>query len=243
MQKTGQLHNKEVLVYRTVLLAHSCEGHLQYLGSLEADLANAAKDKGEIAASEESVSASTVDTSKEPECEAGADCECLQWGSNTRHCSQYTLGNGTNRTSRQISYITAGFLTDTISGIYPISGHPISGFSRYRVLRTRYLSRDILYVPISGVFLYRVLWYLILIPISGVTRYRDIKTRYWLSNIRYRDQYRVQYRVSRYRHVQNTEIGFNIWVQYLVSRYQHVQTANVGFNIGFNIGYPDIGVK
>jgi hypothetical protein len=83
MQETGQLHNKEV--YRTVLMAHSCEGHLQYLRSLEADLANAVEDEGEIAASEESVSASTVDTSKEPESEAGADCECLQWGSNTRH--------------------------------------------------------------------------------------------------------------------------------------------------------------
>ncbi len=51
MQETGQLHNKEVPVYRTVLLVHSCEGHLQqYLRSLEADpsLANAAEDEGEI---------------------------------------------------------------------------------------------------------------------------------------------------------------------------------------------------
>jgi hypothetical protein len=40
-------------------------------------------------------------------------------------------------------------------------------------------------------------------------------------NTGYRDQYWVQYRVSRYRQVQNTDIGFNI---------------------GFNIGYPDISM-
>ncbi len=49
----------------------------------------------------------------------------------------------------------SGFLTDTISGMYPISGlstgHLISGFTRYRVLHTRY--RDILGALIS-VFLY-----------------------------------------------------------------------------------------
>ncbi len=56
-------HNKEV--YLTVLRAHSREGHLQYLWSLEADLADVEQDEGEVA--EESASAST-------ECEAGA-CE------------------------------------------------------------------------------------------------------------------------------------------------------------------------
>ena len=57
-------NNKEV--YLTVLRAHSREGHLQYLRSLEADLADAEQDKGEVA--EESASTSTVDK----ECEAGA---------------------------------------------------------------------------------------------------------------------------------------------------------------------------
>ena len=47
-------NNKEV--YLTVLLAHSCEGHLQYLRWLEADLADAAHDEGDVA--EESVAAS-----------------------------------------------------------------------------------------------------------------------------------------------------------------------------------------
>ena len=55
-------------MYLTVLRAHSREGHLQYLQSLEADLADAAQDEDEGA--EESVSASTVDK----ECEAVA-CE------------------------------------------------------------------------------------------------------------------------------------------------------------------------
>ncbi len=59
-------NNKEV--YLTVLQAHSSEGHLQYLLSHEADLADSAQDEGEGA--DESVSASTVDK----ECEAGA-CE------------------------------------------------------------------------------------------------------------------------------------------------------------------------
>ena len=59
-------NNKEV--YLTVLRAHSREGHLQYLRSLEADLADAAQDEGDDA--EEVVAASTV----EKECEAGA-CE------------------------------------------------------------------------------------------------------------------------------------------------------------------------
>ena len=59
-------NNKEV--YLTVLRAHSREGHLQYLRSLEADLADAEQDEGEVA--EESASTSTVDK----ECEAGA-CE------------------------------------------------------------------------------------------------------------------------------------------------------------------------
>jgi len=63
-------NNKEV--YLTVLRAHSREGHLQYLRSLEADLADAEQDEGEVA--EESASTSTVDK----ECEAGAS-----WGSDT----------------------------------------------------------------------------------------------------------------------------------------------------------------
>ena len=59
-------NNKDV--YLTVLRAHAREGHLQYLRSLEADLADAEQEEGEVA--EESASASTVDK----ECEAGA-CE------------------------------------------------------------------------------------------------------------------------------------------------------------------------
>jgi len=57
-------NNKEI--YLTVLRAHSREGHLQYLQLLEADLADAEQDEGEVA--EESASTSTVDK----ECEAGA---------------------------------------------------------------------------------------------------------------------------------------------------------------------------
>ncbi len=83
---------------------------------------------------------------------------------------------------------SSGFLTVSISGIFPISGRLISRFSWHRVLRIRH--QDIFYVPISS-----------------VSRYRDIKTRHRLSNTRYRDQYRDQYRVSRYRHVQNTDIN------------------------------------
>ena len=63
-------NNKEV--YLTVLRAHAREGHLQYLRSLEADLADAAQDDacGDVAEESESVAASTIDK----ECEAGA-CE------------------------------------------------------------------------------------------------------------------------------------------------------------------------
>jgi hypothetical protein len=61
-------NNKEV--YLTELRAHSREGHLQYLRSLEADLADAEQDDSEGEVAEESSSASTVDK----ECEAGA-CE------------------------------------------------------------------------------------------------------------------------------------------------------------------------
>jgi hypothetical protein len=35
---------------------------------------------------------------------------------------------------------------------------------------------------------------------------------------RYRDQYWLQYQVSRYRHVQNTDIGFNTWTSGRLSR-------------------------
>jgi hypothetical protein len=72
----GHIHNCKRLasctnnkkVYLTVLLAHSCEGHLQYLRSLEADLADTVQDEGDGA--EVSVSDSSVDK----EVEAGA-CE------------------------------------------------------------------------------------------------------------------------------------------------------------------------
>jgi hypothetical protein len=60
-------NNKEV--YLTVLRAHSHEGHLQYLRSLDADLADAAQEEGDGGA-EESVPASSIDR----EGEAGA-CE------------------------------------------------------------------------------------------------------------------------------------------------------------------------
>jgi hypothetical protein len=61
-------NNKEV--YLTVLLAHSREGHLQYLLSLEADLVHAEQDGGDGA--EETVSASTVDKEYEAvACELG----------------------------------------------------------------------------------------------------------------------------------------------------------------------------
>jgi hypothetical protein len=47
-------------------------------------------------------------------------------------------------------------------------------------------------------------WYPILIPISGVTWYRDCRKRFRISHTRYhdhRDEYRVEYQVSRYRDV------------------------------------------
>ncbi len=59
-------NNKEV--YLTVLRAHSREGHLQYLRSLEADLVDAEQDDGEVPA--DSVAASAVNK----DCEATA-CE------------------------------------------------------------------------------------------------------------------------------------------------------------------------
>ena len=68
-------NNKEV--YLTVLRAHSREGHLQYLRSLEADLADAAQDEGEVA--EESVAASTIDKEGEAgSCELGIRYPTLQ---------------------------------------------------------------------------------------------------------------------------------------------------------------------
>ena len=70
-------NNKEV--YLTVLRAHSREGHLQYLRSLEADLADAAQDEGN--GGEEGVAAYTVDTGKECEavaCELGIRYPTLQ---------------------------------------------------------------------------------------------------------------------------------------------------------------------
>ncbi len=59
-------NNKDV--YLTALRAHAREGHLQYLRSLEADLADAEQDEGDDAV--ESVPASSIDK----EGEAGA-CE------------------------------------------------------------------------------------------------------------------------------------------------------------------------
>ncbi len=62
-------NNKEV--YLTVRRAHSREGHLQYLKSQEADLADAAQEEGDGA--EESVAAS-ASSAVDMEGEAGA-CE------------------------------------------------------------------------------------------------------------------------------------------------------------------------
>ena len=68
-------NNKEVC--RTVLRAHSRKGHLQYLGSLEADLVDAAQEEGDGA--EESVSASAVDKEVEASsCELGIRYPTLQ---------------------------------------------------------------------------------------------------------------------------------------------------------------------
>ena len=69
-------NNKEV--YLTVLRAHSREGHLQYLRSLEADLADAAaQDEGEDA--EESVAVSSIDKEGEAgACELGIRYPTLQ---------------------------------------------------------------------------------------------------------------------------------------------------------------------
>jgi hypothetical protein len=68
-------NNKEV--YLTVLRAHSREGHLQYLRSLEADLADTVQDEGDGA--EESVSASSLDKEHEAgACELGIRYPTLQ---------------------------------------------------------------------------------------------------------------------------------------------------------------------
>ncbi len=68
-------NNKEV--YLTVLRAHSREGHLQYLRSLEADLADTVQDEGDSA--EESVSASSFDREGEVgACEVGIQYPTLQ---------------------------------------------------------------------------------------------------------------------------------------------------------------------
>ena len=64
-------------VYLTVLRAHSREGHLQYLRSLEADLADAAQDEGDEI--EEAVAASTIDKDFEAvACELGIRYPTLQ---------------------------------------------------------------------------------------------------------------------------------------------------------------------
>jgi hypothetical protein len=69
-------NNKEV--YLTVLRAHSREGHLQYLRSLEADLADAAQEE-EGDGAEESVAAPAVDKEVEAvACELGIRYPTLQ---------------------------------------------------------------------------------------------------------------------------------------------------------------------
>ena len=67
-------NNKEVPL--TVLRAHSRVGHLQFLRSLEADMADAAQGEGDGA--EESVTASTLDKEHEAVCELGIRYQTLQ---------------------------------------------------------------------------------------------------------------------------------------------------------------------
>ena len=68
-------NNKDV--YLTVLRAHAREGHLQYLRSLEADLADAEQDEGDDAV--ESVPASSIDKEGEAgACELGIRYPTLQ---------------------------------------------------------------------------------------------------------------------------------------------------------------------
>ena len=68
-------NNKDV--YLTVLRAHAREGHLQYLRSLEADLADAEQDEGDDA--DESVPASSIDKEGEAgACELGIRYPTLQ---------------------------------------------------------------------------------------------------------------------------------------------------------------------
>jgi hypothetical protein len=68
-------NNKEV--YLTVLRAHSREGHLQYLRSLETDMADAAQDEGDGA--EELVASSSIDKEGEAgACELGIRYPTLQ---------------------------------------------------------------------------------------------------------------------------------------------------------------------
>ena len=68
-------NNKDV--YLTVLRAHAREGHLQYLRSLEADLADAEQDEGDDAG--ESVPASSIDKEGEAgACELGIRYPTLQ---------------------------------------------------------------------------------------------------------------------------------------------------------------------
>ncbi len=71
-------------VYLTILWAHSREGHLQYLLSLETDLADAAHDEGDGA--EESVSASQLLLTR------SVKLLLVNWGYDTQPCSPYTLG-------------------------------------------------------------------------------------------------------------------------------------------------------
>ena len=112
-----------------------------------------------------------------------------------------------------------------ISGTHPISGHHVTdivnhipdiginigyniGCPNIGDMISRY--RCQYRVPISGV------------PISGYQSHR-----YRQPHTRYRDQYRVQHRVSRYRGIIATDIVSHI--------------PDIGINIGYNSGCPDIG--
>ena len=67
--------NKEV--YLTILRAHAREGHLQYLRSLEADLADAAQGDGD--GGEEEMAASAIDKEGEAgACQLGIQYPTLQ---------------------------------------------------------------------------------------------------------------------------------------------------------------------
>ena len=84
-------NNKEV--YLTVLRAHSREGHLQYLKSLEADLADAAQEEDDD--TQESVVASAVDKEGESgACELGIrypTLQCIYAGKSNKQSIQVNI--------------------------------------------------------------------------------------------------------------------------------------------------------